>query len=168
MKKTFFTCFFLGMSVLPTLSKTYDKVDVLERPVPISSIKDIKGFFGYRMEVNRNYLKDFPIDKYVDFVVQRQHTAWDWTKAEQHGKWIESAYLSGIQRNDKALLDKARTMLKRIVDSQEESGYVGATSKDYRSETGKEPGSVGTTVESKRAAYSNLSLGKGTCRTSDE
>ena len=66
MKKTFFTCFFLGMSVLPTLSKTYDKVDVLERPVPISSIKDIKGFFGYRMEVNRNYLKDFPIDKYVD------------------------------------------------------------------------------------------------------
>ena len=36
MKKTFFTCFFLGMSVLPTLSKTYDKVDVLERPVPIS------------------------------------------------------------------------------------------------------------------------------------
>ena len=53
------------------------------------------------------------------------------TKAEQHGKWIESAYLSGIQRNDKALLDKARTMLKRIVDSQEESGYVGATSKDY-------------------------------------
>ena len=107
MKKTFFTCFFLGMSVLPTLSKTYDKVDVLERPVPISSIKDIKGFFGYRMEVNRNYLKDFPIDKYVDFVVQRQHTAWDWTKAEQHGKWIESAYLSGIQRNDKALLDKA-------------------------------------------------------------
>ena len=134
MKKTFFTCFFLGMSVLPTLSKTYDKVDVLERPVPISSIKDIKGFFGYRMEVNRNYLKDFPIDKYVDFVVQRQHTAWDWTKAEQHGKWIESAYLSGIQRNDKALLDKARTMLKRIVDSQEESGYVGATSKDYRSD----------------------------------
>ncbi len=75
MKKTFFTCFFLGMSVLPTLSKTYDKVDVLERPVPISSIKDIKGFFGYRMEVNRNYLEDFPIDKYVDFVVQRQHTA---------------------------------------------------------------------------------------------
>ena len=63
------------MSVLPTLSKTYDKVDVLERPVPISSIKDIKGFFGYRMEVNRNYLEDFPIDKYVDFVVQRQHTA---------------------------------------------------------------------------------------------
>ena len=49
------------------LIKTYDKVDVLERPVPISSIKDIKGFFGYRMEVNRNYLKDFPIDKYVDF-----------------------------------------------------------------------------------------------------
>ena len=36
--------FLLGMSVLPTLSKTYDKVDVLERPVPISSIKDIKGF----------------------------------------------------------------------------------------------------------------------------
>lgn len=60
--------------------------------------------------------------------------AWDWTKAEQHGKWIESAYLSAIQRNDKALLDKARTMLKRIVDSQEESGYVGATSKNYRSD----------------------------------
>ena len=65
-------------------------------------VRNITGFFGHRMEVNRNaYLKHFPIDKYVDFVVNRQHSAWDWTQAEQHGKWIESAYLSAVQGDDK-------------------------------------------------------------------
>ncbi|MCW0481384.1 beta-L-arabinofuranosidase domain-containing protein [Gaoshiqia sediminis] len=100
----------------------------------VSSIKNISGFFGYRMEVNRNnYLKNFPIDKYVDFIVKREHTDWDWTKAEQHGKWIESAYLSAIQADDEELLAKAKTILDRIIDSQEESGYVGATAKSFRS-----------------------------------
>ena len=86
------------------------------------------------MEVNRNaYLKHFPIDKYVDFVVNRQHTAWNWTQAEQHGKWIESAYLSAVQSGDQELLAKAETVLNRIIGSQEESGYVGATAKSFRS-----------------------------------
>ena len=67
------------------------------------------------MEVNRDiYLKNFPIDEYVSFIEKREHTSWDWTKAEQHGKWIESAYLSAIQSDDKELLDKVDTILKRI------------------------------------------------------
>lgn len=86
------------------------------------------------MEVNRDiYLKNFPIDEYVSFIEKREHTSWDWTKAEQHGKWIESAYLSAIQSDDKELLDKVDTILKRIIDSQEEDGYVGATACSYRS-----------------------------------
>ena len=44
MKKTFFTCFFLGMSVLPTLSKTYDKVDVLEPSCTYFFNKRYQGF----------------------------------------------------------------------------------------------------------------------------
>ena len=68
-------------------AQNHDKVGLLEKPVPVSSVRNITGFFGHRMEVNRNaYLKHFPIDKYVDFVVNRQHSAWDWTQAEQHGK----------------------------------------------------------------------------------
>ncbi len=117
------------------IAQTHDKVGLLEKPVPVSSVKNISGFFGHRMEVNRDvYLKNFPIDKYVDFVVNRQHTAWDWTKAEQHGKWIESAYLSAIEGNDKDLLAKAKSELYRIIDSQEESGYLGATAKSFRSD----------------------------------
>ncbi len=115
-------------------AQNHDKVGLLEKPVPVSSVRNITGFFGHRMEVNRNaYLKHFPIDKYVDFVVNRQHSAWDWTQAEQHGKWIESAYLSAVQGDDKELLIKAESVLNRIIDSQEANGYVGATAKSFRS-----------------------------------
>lgn len=104
-------------------------------PVPVSLVKNVTGFYGERMKLNRDvYLKNFPIDKYVDFIVERQHTTWDWTKAEQHGKWLESAYLSAIQSGDSELMSKARTVLKRIVESQEENGYLGATARSYRSD----------------------------------
>ena len=90
------------------------------------------------MKLNRDiYLKNFPINRYVDFIVERQHIQWDWTKAEQHGKWIESAYLSAIQGGDDELLSKAHAVLKRIIDSQEDNGYLGATARSYRS--GKRP-----------------------------
>lgn len=112
-----------------------NKVAQIEVPVPVSTVKNVGGFFGDRMALNRNvYLKNFPIDKYVDFITERQHTAWDWTKAEQHGKWIESAYLSAIQSGDKELLEKAENILKRMIDSQEPDGYVGATAKSIRTD----------------------------------
>lgn len=94
-----FLLFCLGIQTIH--AQKHDKVGLPETPVPVSSVENITGFFGHRMEVNRNaYLKHFPIDKYVDFVVNRQHSAWDWTQAEQHGKWIESAYLSAVQSKD--------------------------------------------------------------------
>jgi DUF1680 family protein len=115
-------------------NSAYNKVGLLEKPVPVSSVKEISGFFGNRMELNREvYLKQFPIDQYVEFIGKREHTEWNWTKAEQHGKWIESAYLSAVQSGDRELLKKAQAVLKRIIDSQEESGYVGATARSYRS-----------------------------------
>ena len=121
------------LSIQSMSAQKHDDISLLEKPVPISTVKGITGFFGERMEVNRQYLKDFPIDTYVDFIVNRQHTAWDWTKAEQHGKWVESAYLSAIQSGDKELQKKVQAVLKRIIDSQEESGYVGATAKSRTS-----------------------------------
>ena len=40
--------------------------------------ENITGFFRHRMEVNRNaYLKRFPINQYVDFVVNSQNIAWN-------------------------------------------------------------------------------------------
>ncbi|MFD2099043.1 beta-L-arabinofuranosidase domain-containing protein [Flagellimonas iocasae] len=130
-----FTLLFLTSLLLSTLAyaQNQNKIGFLEKPVPIASVNDIEGFFGDRIALNRDvYLKDFPIDEYVDFVVSRQHTEWNWTKAEQHGKWVESAYLSAIQSGDEELLAKAKAVLKRIIDSQEEEGYVGATAKSFR------------------------------------
>lgn len=123
---------FLILSGQSVFAQKHDDISLLEKPVPISSVKNITGFFGERMAVNRQYLKSFPIDTYVDFIVDRQHTEWSWTKAEQHGKWVESAYLSAIQSGDKDLLNKVQNVLARIIDSQEDSGYVGATAKSYR------------------------------------
>lgn len=127
----------LSMAFLPISamadSKT-DRIGLIEVPVPVASVQNIGGFAGDRMRLNREvYLKHFPIDEYVDFVVDRHHKDWSWTKAEQHGKWIESAYLSAIQSGDKELLKKAQQELYRIIDSQEPSGYLGATARDYRS-----------------------------------
>ena len=116
-----------------TAAKT-DRIGLVEQPVPVSAVRNIGGFVGERMVLNREvYLKQFPIDEYVDFVVNRQHRDWIWTKAEQHGKWIESAYLSAIQSGDEELLEKAQRELYRIIDSQEPEGYLGATARDYRS-----------------------------------
>ncbi|MFT0716137.1 beta-L-arabinofuranosidase domain-containing protein [Flagellimonas lutimaris] len=136
MKKTIIFTLLLAW-VMPTIiySQNKNKIGFLEKPVQVSSVNDIEGFFGDRISLNREvYLKDFPIDEYVDFVVARQHTDWNWTKAEQHGKWVESAYLSAIQSGDEELLSKAKAVLKRIIDSQEEEGYVGATAKSYRTD----------------------------------
>ncbi len=116
-----------------TAAKT-DRIGLVEQPVPVSAVRNIGGFVGERMVLNREvYLKQFPIDEYVDFVANRQHRDWIWTKAEQHGKWIESAYLSAIQSGDEELLEKAQRELYRIIDSQEPEGYLGATAKNYRS-----------------------------------
>lgn len=110
------------------------KTGKVEQSAKVSDVKNIQGFFGKRMEINKDaYLKQFPIDKYVDFIVRRQHEDWNWTQAEQHGKWLESAYLSAIQQNDDQLLEKAECTLNRIIASQEPEGYVGATSLKYRS-----------------------------------
>lgn len=120
-------------SVCPRLTAvSHDRMALKEMPVAIQNVSDIKGFIGLRMRLNRQYLKEFPIDRYVDFIVGRNHEAWDWTKAEQHGKWIESAYLSAIQSGDTALYNKVSYQLKRMLASQEGNGYVGATALDYR------------------------------------
>lgn len=114
--------------------KTAPPVTDRECQVKISDIHNISGFIGDRIRLNREvYLKDFPIERYVDFIVSREHTSWDWTQAEQHGKWIESACLSALQSGDSELMDKVHSELCRIIASQEPSGYLGATAADYRS-----------------------------------
>ena len=113
---------------------TTPKVFMVEKPVPLNTVKNIEGFFGHRMDLNRNnFIKAVPIDEYVRFIEDRQWTDWSWTMAEQHGKWIESGFLSALQSGDRELMAKVDTMLNRIIDSQEEEGYVGATARSYRS-----------------------------------
>lgn len=132
-KKLFLVSFFCLVALICNAQK-HDKIKLKEQPVPISSVKNINGFYGQRIALNRDvYLKEFSIDRYVDFIVTRQHTDWGWTQAEQHGKWVESAYLSAIQADDEELLAKAKAILKRIIDSQEDEGYIGATARSYRS-----------------------------------
>lgn len=133
--KIFTIAFMLPLSTVAASHSSIRKVGLVEQPVRVSAVKEVSGFFGQHMALNRNvYLKNFPIDEYVDFIVDRKQTGWDWTRAEQHGKWIESAYLSAIQSSDKDLLAKAKSVLYRIIDSQEPDGYLGATAKSYRSD----------------------------------
>jgi DUF1680 family protein len=133
-KKVLFICVALFVSSLLYGQEKNSTISLVENPVPISSVKNIGGFFGHRMKLNRNnYIKTFPIDEHVHFIEKREHTDWSWTQAEQHGKWIESALLSAVQSEDKALNGQVNEVLNRIIRSQEEDGYVGATAKSYRS-----------------------------------
>lgn len=41
------------LSIQSMSAQKHDDISLLEKPVPISTVKGITGFFGERMEVNR-------------------------------------------------------------------------------------------------------------------
>src|SRR3972149_30612 len=109
------------------------KVEPVQRAVPVTAIKSVEGFAGDRILKNKdNYLKTFPIEEHVQFIEERTHTDWDWKKAEQPGKWIESSLISALRFDDKELEEKVREMYNRLINSQEPEGYIGATSPEIR------------------------------------
>lgn len=104
-----------------------------EKAIPVKYVENIGGFFGDRVAKNKDvYLKQFPIENYVDFVKKQNHTAWDWTQAEQHGKWIESSIFAAAQSGDKELEKKVEEIFKQLVNLQESDGYLGPTAKEVR------------------------------------
>lgn len=115
------------------VGKKWLKVGLVQHAIPISDVTSIGGFMGERIRKNReNYLKTFPIDQYMDFVIERTHKDWTWVKAEQHGKWLESAILSSAQSKDNTLANIAIKEFNRLIASQEPEGYLGATSREIR------------------------------------
>ena len=121
-----------GYGRLPN-EKNKLKVGFVQQAIPISNVTSLGGFSGERILKNReNYLKTFPIDEYLDFIIQRTHKDWTWVKAEQHGKWIESSILSSAQSKDDTLRKKVAEIFTRLIASQEPEGYLGATSPEVR------------------------------------
>lgn len=105
-----------------------------QRPISIDSIEGIDGFIGKRIRANvENYLKPFDIEGHVRAVERRDQRSWSWVIGEQPGKWLESAALNAAWMEDKELRRKAETMLARIIQSQELSGYLGVTDPAVRS-----------------------------------
>ena len=115
---------FAGVDAAPTR---------IQQPLTINEVPELRGYLGERWEANRsNYLHPFDIDHYVRLVEERKHRAW-WWLGEQDGKWLESAVLSSAH-SDSKLREKAKSILDRIIASQEPGGYVGVTSKAFRDE----------------------------------
>jgi hypothetical protein len=127
----------LGFTISGFEYSSYDqnklKVGFVQQAIPISDVTSIGGFAGERIRKNReNYLKTFPIDEYLEFIIQRTHKDWTWVKAEQHGKWIESSILSSAQSKDDTLRKKVAEVFTRLIASQDTEGYLGATSPKVR------------------------------------
>ncbi len=94
---------------------------------PPDSISNIGGFIGSRLEANRKgYLHTFDIDHFVRMVENKKHREWKWV-GEHPGKWLESAALAAETFDDQILLDKAQSILERLIAAQESSGYLGVT-----------------------------------------
>ena len=109
------------------------KVKSLQNEIPVTGITSVGGFAGDRILKNKdNYLKTFPIDEHVAFIEARSYKEWDWRKAEQPGKWLESSILTAMRTEDRELDARVHTMFDRLIKSQEPEGYIGATSKDIR------------------------------------
>src|SRR5690349_22702140 len=71
------------------------KVQRRQQAIPVSDVTSVGGFAGDRISKNKdNYLKVFPIEEHVKFLEDRNYKEWDWKKAEQPGKWIESSILT--------------------------------------------------------------------------
>lgn len=101
-------------------------------PLTVNEVPELGGYFGERWQANRAvYLHQFDIEKYLRLVERREHRDW-WWAGEQDGKWLESAVLSSAH-SDEALRRKARSVLERVIVSQEPDGYVGVTARDVRS-----------------------------------
>lgn len=90
-------CLILSLFLTLNLNAQTLKEFFVEKAIPVKAVSNLGGFFGDRIRKNKDvYLKQFPIQSYIDFVKRQDHTAWDWTQAEQHGKWIESSiYAAG-------------------------------------------------------------------------
>ncbi|MBN1184857.1 MAG: glycoside hydrolase family 88 protein [Bacteroidales bacterium] len=114
-------------------NSAYIKVRKIQQAVPIDHFYFVGGFVGNRMYKNYdNYLKKFPIEEHVKFLEERKHRDWDWKKAEQPGKWLESSVFSCELQHDPALQQMVIEYFNRLRESQEPEGYVGATDPDIR------------------------------------
>ena len=103
-------------------------VSVLEQSVPATAVVGVGGFAGNRIAKNQaNYVRVFPIEKYVGMIEARQFTGWDWRQGEQPGKWLEAAIISSARTHDVELEAKTREMYQRVLRSQAADGYVGIT-----------------------------------------
>ena len=100
----------------------------VEQSVPATAVVGVGGFAGNRIAKNQaNYIKTFPIEKYVGMIEARDFTAWDWRQGEQPGKWLEAAIIASARTHDVVLEEKARVMYQRVLKSQAADGYVGIT-----------------------------------------
>ena len=103
----------------------------VQQALTVNEVPELHGYLGERWQANRaNSLHPFDIGKYTRLVEQRTHRDW-WWAGEQDGKWLESAVLSSAH-SDPVLREKAKSVLSRIIASQEPDGYVGITPKDIR------------------------------------
>lgn len=118
--------------VLSLLSIAHAAPNRSQYPLTVNEVPELRGYLGERWNANRaNYLNRFDIDRYVRMVEERKHREWWWI-GEQDGKWLESAVLSSAH-SDPELRSKAKSVLDRLIGSQEPDGYLGITSKEIRS-----------------------------------
>jgi DUF1680 family protein len=133
MKRFSLTAILFGGIFFSSYTQTVTESFFVEKAIPVKDVHDLGGFFGDRVKKNKEvYLKQFPIQNYIDFVKKQNHTEWDWTQAEQHGKWIESAIYAAAQSGDEELKKKVEEVFAQLANLQEPEGYLGPTSKTVR------------------------------------
>lgn len=118
--------------VLSALTLAHADIYRNQYPLTVNEVPELRGYLDERWEANRaNNLEPFDIDRYVRMAEERKHREWWWI-GEQSGKWLESAVLSSAH-SDPQLRAKAKSVLDRLIASQEPGGYLGITSKEVRS-----------------------------------
>ena len=122
------------IAVLLGSAAAAERVSPVQQPLPPGAVTEMGGFLGERVRGNvESLLLKFDIDRYVRMVEEPKHRDWWWI-GEQPGKWLEAAIDAADQSRNAELKASAQEVLKRLVAAQDESGYLGITDPELRTD----------------------------------
>ncbi|MFP4057735.1 MAG: beta-L-arabinofuranosidase domain-containing protein [Candidatus Brocadiia bacterium] len=101
-----------------------------------SAVRRLGGLLARRVEANARLLAGFDPGPHLRRFEEQSVRGWE-PAGQGLGQWLEAAVLAAEHTADAELARKARRTLRRLLEAQDEDGYLGVTPRELRS--GRQP-----------------------------